>query len=257
MAFSFLDCMRRFSQIILIVVNIIVSLLGLAVMIIGIWANVEGRNYIVITDNSSQFTEVSVLIIVLGLFVLLVGGVGVAGAIFASTMCGRITLGLYGVVLTLLVICEIAGGIAAAAKKGDLESVFNESATATFKLYYNTSDKTDAWDSFQKQFHCCGINNYTDYKAVFGNETLPKSCCKKTMDPDGEKCTVARNTSDPTLTDEIFNKGCVTVVVDGFSHNLGAIAGGAIVLGLIQIFGIVMACFVALYKKDETKYEVV
>ena len=63
-------------------------------MIIGIWANVEGKNYIVITDNSSQFTEVSVLIIVLGLFVLLVGGVGVAGAIFASTMCGRITLGL-------------------------------------------------------------------------------------------------------------------------------------------------------------------
>lgn len=68
-------------------------------MIIGIWANVEGKNYVVITDNSSQFTEVSVLIIVLGLFVLLVGGVGVAGAIFASTMCGRITLGLVSIIM--------------------------------------------------------------------------------------------------------------------------------------------------------------
>lgn len=247
--------MRRFSQIILIVVNIFVSLLGLAVMIIGIWANVEGKNYIVITDNSSQFTEVSVLIIVLGLFVLLVGGVGVAGAIFASTMCGRITLGLYGVVLTLLVICEIAGGIAAAAKKGDLENVFNESASATFKLYYNTTDKTGAWDTFQKQFKCCGVKNYTDYPVVFGNDTVPKSCCKKTLAED--RCEIARNLTDHALTDELYAQGCVTVVVDGFKHNLGAIAGGAIVLGLIQIFGIVMACFVALYKKDETKYEVV
>ena len=78
-------------------------------------------------------------------------------------------------------------------------------------------------------------------------------------------------------------------VISGFKGNLGAIAGGAIVLGLIQvsvsniifynasfswhveeiismdchpfafvqIFGIVMACFVALYKRDDNKYEVV
>lgn len=224
-------------------------------MIIGIWANVEGKNYIVITDNSSQFTEVSVLIIVLGLFVLLVGGVGVAGAIFASTMCGRITLGLYGVVLTLLVICEIAGGIAAAAKKGDLENVFTDSATTTFKQIFNTTDKLKTWNTFQEQFHCCGINNYTDYQVIFANDTAPTSCCKKTLNETA--CETARNLTIKKLTDELYGKGCVTVVVDGFKHNLGAIAGGAIVLGLIQIFGIVMACFVALYKKDETKYEVV
>ncbi len=63
-------------------------------MVIGIWANVNGNNYIVITDNHSQFTQVSVLVIVLGLFVMIVGGVGVAGGIFSSTVCGRITLGL-------------------------------------------------------------------------------------------------------------------------------------------------------------------
>ena len=63
-------------------------------MIIGIWANVNGRNYITITDNHGQFTEVSILIIVVGLFVLIIGGVGVVGAIFASTIFGRIVLGL-------------------------------------------------------------------------------------------------------------------------------------------------------------------
>ena len=70
------------------------QLLGLCVMIIGIWANVNGKNYVDITDNASQFTQVSVLVIVLGLFVLIIGAVGVVGAIFASTVFGRIVLGL-------------------------------------------------------------------------------------------------------------------------------------------------------------------
>ncbi len=70
------------------------QLLGLAVLIIGIWANVNGKDYVDITDNSSQFTQMSVLVIVLGLFVLIIGIVGVVGAIFASTIFGRIVLGL-------------------------------------------------------------------------------------------------------------------------------------------------------------------
>ncbi len=30
-------------------------------------------------------------------------------------------------------------------------------------------------------------------------------------------------------------QGCVDTLINGFNHNLGAIAGGAIVLGLIQV----------------------
>lgn len=63
-------------------------------MIIGIWANVEGKNYVSITDNTASYTEVSVLCIVVGLFVLILGIIGVVGGIFASTIFGRITLGL-------------------------------------------------------------------------------------------------------------------------------------------------------------------
>lgn len=63
-------------------------------MVIGIWANVNGKNYIAITDNHTQFTQVSVLVIVVGLFVLIVGGIGAVGGLFASTVFGRIVLGL-------------------------------------------------------------------------------------------------------------------------------------------------------------------
>ncbi len=63
-------------------------------MILGIWAKVNGNNYVDITDSASQFTQVSVLCIVVGLFVMIVGVVGAVGAIFSSTIFGRITLGL-------------------------------------------------------------------------------------------------------------------------------------------------------------------
>lgn len=70
------------------------QVIGFAVMVIGIWANVEGKNYVDVTDSSSHISELSVLVIILGLFVLIIGVVGTVGAIFASTIFGRITLGL-------------------------------------------------------------------------------------------------------------------------------------------------------------------
>ncbi len=63
-------------------------------MILGIWAKVNGNNYVDITDSTSRFTQVSVLCIVVGLFVMIVGVVGTVGAIFSSTIFGRIILGL-------------------------------------------------------------------------------------------------------------------------------------------------------------------
>ena len=74
-------------------------MLGFAVMVVGIWANVEGKNYVEVTESTSHILEVSVLVIILGLFVLIVGIVGVVGGIFASTIFGRITLGLVSRVL--------------------------------------------------------------------------------------------------------------------------------------------------------------
>ncbi len=75
-------------------------------MVVGIWANVAGKNYLDVTD-SSHIVELSVLTIILGIFVLIIGIVGTVGAIFASTIFGRITLGLVsagfeGIVVNLL-----------------------------------------------------------------------------------------------------------------------------------------------------------
>ena len=44
--------------------------------------------------NSSNVTQLSILLVIVGLFIMIVGAVGTVGAIFARTVFGRITLGL-------------------------------------------------------------------------------------------------------------------------------------------------------------------
>ena len=139
----------------------------------------NGLRYFEIADNSSAFLSVSILLIIIGVFVAIIGIVGTIGAILASTVFGRILLGLYAVVLGLLVICEIAGGIAAAVRQNDLENFFRASANSTFQQYGSSSDPSinNTWDTFQQAFKCCGVDSWTDYSPILGLNVVPASCC--------------------------------------------------------------------------------
>ena len=54
----------------------------------------NGLQYFDIADNSSVFLSVSVLLIIIGVFVAIMGIVVTAGAFLASVTFGRILLGL-------------------------------------------------------------------------------------------------------------------------------------------------------------------
>jgi hypothetical protein len=226
---------------------------------------------------------VSVLLIVVGLFVLIIGIVGAVGALFASKAFGRVILIIYAIGLGLLVVCEIAGGIAAAVARNSvrynqrprsyfvivvfvciiitqLENVFRDSANTTFQNYNNSDDTSerDTWNQFQKDFRCCGVENYTDYESIFQNKSVPVSCCNsEKIEKESANCTaLTRDVYAGNNADFLYQQGCADALIDAIDHNLGAIAGSAIFLALIQIVGIVMACFVAVFRKEKT-YEVV
>ncbi|XP_064385010.1 tetraspanin-7-like [Halichondria panicea] len=251
---NFLECMRRFSQALLIITNSIVGLLGLAVLILGIWAQVSGRDYFDFLSLGADYSPVGILLIVVGVFIVVIGIIGIIGAIFAGTLFGRITLGLYAVILGLLILCEISIGIAAGVKRNDLNSYFRDSAQQTFNESGSDPSKADTWNTLQTLFDCCGVNSYKDYRYLNGNNSVPASCCNPNATDfcDSIRLDVTNNTGY-----YISSAGCVDVLVSGVDTYLGAIAGGGIVFGLFQIIGVVMACFVAIYKDRENKYEVV
>ncbi|XP_019849509.1 PREDICTED: CD63 antigen-like [Amphimedon queenslandica] len=243
---SCLDFLRIFLRFLLIFVNIFVVLCGLVVLIVGIWSKVHGDTYIQIVDNPSTYEQIPVLLIVIGIFVLLLGLVGVVGGVFANTVGGRIMLGLYGFVLSLLVIIEIAGGIAAAVKKDDLGGAFNKSVNNTFTRYSNDTSIKHTWDTVQKSFKCCGTYNYTSYTKILGINP-PTSCCKS-----------SNHNCNTTETNNIYTRGCTQVASDNVSTVLEAIAGVAITFGLLQVIGVIVSCFVAVAgRKESRNYQVV
>ena len=69
------------------------------VVIVSILIQVSDKTYFEITNSNSSVAQLSIMLIILGLFVMIVGGVGTAGAIFATNMFGRITLGLVCTIL--------------------------------------------------------------------------------------------------------------------------------------------------------------
>ena len=53
---------------------------------------VNDSEYLKVTNNGGGVSELSVLLIIVGLFIMILGGVGTAGAILANNLYGRITL---------------------------------------------------------------------------------------------------------------------------------------------------------------------
>ena len=56
----------------------------------------DNQIYFEITENS-KVAQLSILLIIVGLFIMIVGVAGAVGAVFAGTVFGRITLGMVSI----------------------------------------------------------------------------------------------------------------------------------------------------------------
>ncbi|XP_014748853.1 PREDICTED: CD63 antigen [Sturnus vulgaris] len=78
-------------------------------------------------------------------------------------------------------------------------------------------------DTFQQEFSCCGVNNYTDWASVepFGaNHTVPRSCCRVVADT----CNVRPSPAT------VFEKGCLPSLEAWVRRNIVVLA--AVPLGI-------------------------
>ena len=82
----------------------------------------DSKEFFIIADDDTEYTQVSVLLIVVGIFVLIIGVVGAVGALFASKAFGRIIL--FVVSLSSL---SLPPPSMAKTKNANLGNVYNES----------------------------------------------------------------------------------------------------------------------------------
>ena len=233
-------------QVIQVCASLIVMICGLAVGGVGLWALESQKEYIIISDGEPQLNKLPLSMIVAGLFIAMLGLIGIVGGLFTRTITGRILLGVYAFVLALLIINEIGAGVSAIYFQDDIRNVFVQSAERSLMKYgtsSNTTSTTEQWDNFQKKFKCCGANNFTSYRRVFGNHTVPASCCRLDLIP--SDCDDARRNATADETNKLYLKGCPDAVVDILEYYDVTVAIVVLVIGIAQLSAVIWACIMA------------
>ena len=237
-------------QVISVMTNLFVVLCGVATIIAGVITLTNDRNYFSITDNPTELYRIPYSLIVLGVCVLCMALLGLVGSLTTTMIGGRILLGVYIFVLSLIVFSEIAaGGSALRAKStNSFERTYINSSNETLKNYSNASIRK-AWDSFQQKYHCCGAVNCTSYK----NHSLaiPESCCRV---PGSLECYDAINhnsTTNCNPNNTLYTEGCPRAVLHLLQADFEMIGAVMMILGLGQFIGVVVGCLLVIVSAKE------
>lgn len=83
----------------------------------------------------------------------------------------------YAFFLFVLIFVELSVGILAFVTLPRILKHINNSLLSAEPEYASDSLAYDTWNALQRNFGCCGVNNYTEWLDFLGNSTLPDSCC--------------------------------------------------------------------------------
>jgi len=184
------------------------------------------------------------LMIAAGVFVAIIGFLGCCGAIKKSE-CMLLS---YAILIFLIFILEIAAGIYTYTKKEKVQEDLEEHIKKAIKESYKGVSKADvaltkAVDWFQENVECCGTTKPGDWmNSKWYRETrekskrVPESCCiNKNKDCNEGSIT------DLIKNKKIFTEGCVQAGKNFVKNHMWKVAGVAIGIAVIQLFGIIFA----------------
>jgi len=233
--------------------NFLFFIVGCGLLGLGIYLKVGDNKFIDVAEELSTISKYATLgnlMIAVGVIILIVAFFGCCGAIKEN----RCLLTVFFTFLMLIFILELAAGIFGFISRDEIEKQMNKDFVNAIENEYNVngtspdSPITKTIDKFQREFKCCGYNEYRDwqhsdfYKA---KGTIPQSCCKNQTDT-----LCPHNTSDATA----FNtKGCFNEVVKWFEDNMYKAAACGVAFAVLQILGLVFAmCLICALKRTGT-----
>ncbi|XP_010730344.1 CD63 antigen [Larimichthys crocea] len=222
--------------------NFIFWLCGLALIVVGIMVQIGLHKSFMINDASAS--GVPIVLIGVGVVIFFIAFFGCCGA-WKENYCMITT---FAVLLSLIIIIEIAAAIAGYIFRNKLSAVVQDSLTEMINKYNNgTTEFKKAVDKLQEDMKCCGVNSSLDWKHFKpeGN-SVPDSCCKN----------VTANCGIGTMTDAamVYQKGCHDTVEAVLKKNIQWVIVAALVIAFLQIMGIVFACM--LMRGIRSGYEV-
>ncbi|KAI3357737.1 hypothetical protein L3Q82_016141 [Scortum barcoo] len=222
--------------------NFIFWLCGLALIVVGILVQVALHSTFMIRDASASGAPI--VLIGVGVVIFLIAFFGCCGA-WKENYCMVTT---FAILLSLVIIIEIAAAIAGYVFRGKLSTVVQDSLTDMISKYNNSSAEfQETVDQLQEDLKCCGVNSSSDWRNFRpdGN-SVPDSCCVNVT----KSCGIGSMTN-PT---KVYQKGCHDAVEALLKKNIQWVIVAALVIAFLQITGIVLAC--VLMRGIRSGYEV-
>ncbi|XP_067256922.1 tetraspanin-3b isoform X2 [Chanodichthys erythropterus] len=134
-----------------------------------------------------------------------------------------------------------------------VEAVVNHSIQKVYNEYKgtNTDAPSRAIDYVQRQLHCCGIHNYSDWMNTHWfieskNNSVPVSCCKPT---------ISNCTGTLMRPGDLYPEGCEVLVVKKLKDIMLYVILAALTFAAIQMLGLLCACVVLCRRGHDPAYE--
>ncbi|KAK6173884.1 hypothetical protein SNE40_017262 [Patella caerulea] len=257
------------SGIILIAINLVFMIIGLAVLIMGIVFKVNFepiKDAFVEQSDKTDFnleaagSTLALGLIILGVFIVLVALLGCSGACCKS----KILLVVYAIIVMILLIAEIAVVAVALVKGKDAENKLKEGLADSLEKYHENGDDalSKAFNAIWSTFECCGIDSYTDFKN--GNitgfkfdsknpqENIPVGCCKNVnyeAAPNINFTQYQDCLNGPTK-DNAYLTGCYSDLKNTITHYSTVSIGVGIFIFVVEIIVIVAAFIICSRRND-------
>ncbi|XP_022618813.1 CD63 antigen [Seriola dumerili] len=222
--------------------NFIFWICGLALIVVGVLVQVALHNTFMIRDATASGAPI--VLIGIGVVIFFIAFFGCCGA-WKENYCMVTT---FAILLSLIIIVEIAAAIAGYVFRNKLSTVVQDSLTDMISNYNNSTDEfRDSVDKLQRDLKCCGVNSSSDWRNFRPDRTsVPDSCCVN----------VTANCGIGTMTDaaKVHQEGCHDALEAFLKKNIQWVIVAALVIAFLQIMGIVFACM--LMRGIRSGYEV-
>nr|XP_033698047.1 tetraspanin-15 isoform X6 [Tursiops truncatus] len=132
------------------------QLIGGLVLSVGIYAEVERQKY---KTLESAFLAPAIILILLGVVMFIVSFIGVLASL-RDNLC---LLQAFMYILGICLIIELVGGVVALIFRNQTIDFLNDNIRRGIENYYDDLDFKNIMDFVQKEFKCCGGEDYRDW----------------------------------------------------------------------------------------------
>nr|XP_020733072.1 tetraspanin-15 [Odocoileus virginianus texanus] len=220
------------------------QLIGGLVLSVGIYAEVERQKY---KTLESAFLAPAIILILLGVVMFIVSFIGVLASL-RDNLC---LLQAFMYILGICLIIELIGGVVALIFRNQTIDFLNDNIRRGIENYYDDLDFKNIMDFVQKEFKCCGGEDYRDWSKNQYHDCsapgplacgVPYTCCfRNTSEVMGTLC--GSQSSSPqrlSVQNIIYVRGCTSAVLIWFTDNYTIMAGLLLGILLPQFLGVLL-----------------